>query len=342
MKAQIYGSVGIVALLVGIVGCKKDPTADGVGTPSEVVLDLSTVTLGPGDSATVTAQIVDNRLTPVEGDISFSTCDAAVATVALDPTFDPRPPTAKRAVIHAVSAPATCIIAASGATKPDTVSVGVLPTAFPGTPSTTSPQVGQPLTIQATGTLKFGATTDISFGGDHGFVLDQTADAITVAVPQPETPAAGPVDVENIVVTYVPGLRVTLPTSTSFSAVTSPYGVHDAPDPAGANLTIPADGGPDLVFYDGFKTTDVDFFYTFTLAKTDTLTFVLEWPTDADLDMANCTAGCGAFVGGFAAATGANPEHYSVIFTPGTYNLLVEQFDPGEGAHSFKVTIQNP
>lgn len=344
MKPRIYGLIGIVALLTGYaLGCKEDPTAAGVGTPSAVVLEFSSLTLGPGDSARVVARIVDSRLTPLQGSIAFSTCDAAVATVVSDPTFNPAPPLAKRAVIHAVSAPATCIIASSSGAKPDSVSVGVIPTTFVGTPSTTSPQVGQFLTLSSTATLKFGASSDIDFGGGvYGFVTSQTADAITVAVPQPETPAAGPVTAENVSVTYVPGLSVDLPTSTSFSAITSSYAPHDAPDPA-VTLTIPADGAANLVFYDGFKSTDVDFFYQWTLTKTDTLTFTLDWLTGADLDMANCTVGCGAFVGGFGAAGASHPEKYTVIFPPGTYNLLVEQFDPaGEPAHSFKVTIQNP
>ena len=344
MKPRISGLIGIVALLAGTaLSCHNDPTAEGVGSPFQVVMSLASVILAPGESTTVVATVVDSRFTPLVGDITFGTCDGAVATVTPDPTFDPVPPTAKRAKIKAIAAPATCITATSGSAKPDSVSVGVIPTTFAGTASTTSPQVGQFLTLSSTATLKFGATSDIDFGGGvHGFVTSQTADAITVAVPQPETPAAGPVTAENVSVTYVPGLSVDLPTSTSLSAITTSYAPHDAPDPA-VTLTIPADGAADLVFYDGFKSTDVDFFYQWTITKTDTLTFTLDWLTGADLDMANCTVGCAAFVGGFGAAGAAHPEKYTVIFPAGTYNLLVEQFDAaGDPGHSFKVTIRNP
>ncbi|MGH7520809.1 MAG: hypothetical protein ACREMI_05990, partial [Gemmatimonadales bacterium] len=98
-------------------------------------------------------------------------------------------------------------------------------------------------------------------------------------------------------------------------------------------------------FYDGFKTGEpIDYFYQYTLAGPDTLTFTVEWAGDADVDMLNCNAACTVFIGGGAAATGANPETYTVIFAAGgTFQLLIEQFEHHDDpAHLFKVTIHNP
>jgi len=122
----VYGILGSAVLLVGFaVACRNDPTADGVGAPTAVILDFSALRISVGDSATIKAQIVDNRLTPLQGDITFSTCDGTTATVAADAGFNPVPPTAEQAVVHAVATGATCVIASSAGTKPDSVAVMV-------------------------------------------------------------------------------------------------------------------------------------------------------------------------------------------------------------------------
>src|SRR5205807_1635049 len=136
----------------------SNPTADGSGVPAEVITNFSSFTLAPGDSATFTAQIVDSRLTPLSGDITFSTCNAAVATVTPDPTYQPVPNTSRRAIIHAISSPITCILASSSGTKPDSVQVGVVPTQVPLVfPATANP--GSVLAIASTTLFKFDAAT---------------------------------------------------------------------------------------------------------------------------------------------------------------------------------------
>jgi len=109
-----------------------------------------------------------------------------------------------------------------------------------------------------------------------------------------------------------------------------------------AAFTVPATGDSTFV-YDGFKTDDVDFFYPFSVAATATLVFTLSWPGGSDLDMAACNGVFTGCTGGFGAATGANPETFTVTFAPGNYNILIEQFDThGDPGHLFTLKIKRP
>lgn len=340
MKTRISGLYGIVVLLAGTaLACHNDPTAEGVGSPFAVVLDFSQLTLDQGTSAQVVARIVDSRFTPLTGDITFSSCNAA-ATVALDPTFVPEPPTAKRATIAAVGADAGCIVASAAGAKPDSVSLIVLPTSIAATPSATNLQVGGTVTLTVSGALQFSADANISFGGSLGEVISQTATDLTVRIPVPDAAVAGPIDVSGVDVTYVPGLTVTLPTDASFT-VTNPLDPNDAPDPA-ATIAIPAPGDS-LIIYEGFATGAADNFYTITLAATTTFTATLGWNTAADLDILWCDAGCNSFVGNFNGAGSSNPEVSTVTLPAGSYNLWINNFDDhGAPAHIYKITIKNP
>ncbi len=340
MKPRISGLIGIVALLAGTaLACHNDPTAEGVGSPFAVVLDFSSLTLDQGTSAQVVARIVDSRFTPLTGDITFASCNAAT-TVAPDPTFVPEPPTAKRATIAAVSANAGCVVASAAGAKPDSVAVVVLPTSLAATPSTANPQVGGTLTLTVSGALQFSASSNVNFGGSLGEVISQTATDLTVRVPVPDAAVAGPLDVTGVDVTYVPGLTVTLPTAASFT-VTNPLDPNDAPDPA-ATLVIPA-SGDSLIVYEGFATGAADNFYTITLGATTTFSVTLGWNTAADLDILWCDAGCNNFVGNFDGAGSSNPEASTVTLPAGSYNLWINNFDDhGEPAHIYKITVRTP
>ncbi len=124
-----------------------------MGTPSQVLVNFKTFNFNVGDSATITAQVVDIRSTPLEQAITFSTCDASV-TATLDPSYNPHPPLSERAIIHAVGPNATCVIASSAGAKPDTSFVLILPVSFGGALSATTASWGSMLTISSTSTLK--------------------------------------------------------------------------------------------------------------------------------------------------------------------------------------------
>jgi hypothetical protein len=340
MNRRLFGALGVIAVLTWAGACKEDPLSDLDGNPAAVTTNFSNLQLAIGGEQTIRASIVDARATPLAVPITFSACSADI-TVTEDPDYHPIPATSAQAIVTAVTANPSCVVVSGGGVS-DTITVAVLPLGFGGTASTTTPQVGQLFTLNSTTVLKFDTLlSNVDFGGGAlGEVVSRTRDELVVRVPQTDVTQPATLTVTDVDVTYVPGLRVDLATLTEFD-VQSFFGDRETPD--AATITAPADGDS-LVFYDGFRTGEpIDYFYQFTLASTDTLTFVLEWAGGSDLDMANCTVGCAAFVGGFGAATGANPEFYTVIFTAGTYNLLVEQFDDhDEPAHLFKVTIRNP
>lgn len=344
MKARIYGIVGSAALLASFASaCRKDPTASGVGAPAEVILDFSALRLSQGDSATIQARIVDNRLTPLEGDITFSSCDGATATVTPDGSFDPQPPTAKQATVKGLGANATCVIASASGAKPDTVSVVVLPTSFTVTASSSTPSVGDTLTLTAPGALHFSATSGVVFGGSPADVISQTATTLTIQVPVPDVAVTGAaVTVTGVDVTYVPGLTVDLPTAGTFT-VTNPFDPNSLPDPA-ATLPIPTAGNSTTIF-EGFATGETDNFYSFTLAGSTTFTVTISWTADADLDILWCDAGCNNFVGNFDGATTVNPQVSQVTLPAGTYNLWINNFVASGATPQvplYKIVVSNP
>jgi len=275
---------------------------------------------------------VDGRSTPLATPVTATACSAEII-VAEDASYAPVPKTSQRFTVTGVTSGPSCVQMTAGGVV-DSVTVGVLPTSFAGTPSATTLQTGDTLVLSSTATLEFDTlTADIDFGdGFRGMVVNRSATSLSVIVPVTPVTQPAAVTVENVDVTYVPGLRVSLPTSAALT-VTNPHEPNDAPDPA-TTVTPPAD-----TIYDGFLPGAADKFYTFTLGATTTFTVHLEWEGDADIDILYCNAGCSAFVGNFAGATGANPERSTVTLPAGTYNLYINNFTPAENAPLYRVRI---
>ncbi|HEY7684511.1 MAG TPA: hypothetical protein VH833_00265 [Gemmatimonadales bacterium] len=370
MKPRISGLYGIVALLAGTaLACHNDPTAEGVGSPFAVVLDFSSLTLDQGSSAQVVARIVDSRFTPLEGDITFASCDAATATVTADPTFNPVPPLAERATIAAVGANASCITASAAGAKPDTVQLIVLPTSFAGALSTNSAIPGSTLTISSTSSLKFDpATSTVIFaGGAVPPILSATVDQIQVLVPFGDP---GPITITNIAVTYVPGLVVTLATSGSFTPTGDPFPGNNewqtAPD---ITSLIPATVGVSPVFVAtgtagnppltcaedrfGFGPSGNCSIFKFTLAAPTTISFEVNWDGGSgDVDAVICSDSALASFDvtfttfdpcagdGLGGAGASQPEVAGgVLYPAGTYWLVTQDFDGG-GALNYYIKIE--
>src|SRR5215467_3831666 len=216
MNTRMSAALGLASIVCGAaVACKSDPTNTGVGTPNQVLLNFKSFTLNVGDSTTVVARVVDDRNTPLVAPITFTACDASV-TVGLDPTYNAQPPTSARAIIHAVGPNATCVVAGSSGAKPDTTSLVILPTTFPGTLSATSLNAGQVLTISSTSTLKFDTSAVVlTFkGGATPPFISKTPDALQVLTPFSQS---GPIKIDGVMVTYVAGLEVSLNTASSFT-----------------------------------------------------------------------------------------------------------------------------
>lgn len=322
MTRRFFGFLGALTGLALVSGsCVDDPLADLDASPAAIEASHSILQLTEGGASfPITASVVDGRSTPLEIPVTATACDAAVTATA-DATYDPVPATSARFRIAGISPAASCVnLAGGGLTK--RVDAVVLPVFFGGTPSATSLQPGQTLTLASTATLRFdAATSNINFGGGNlGVVTNRTATSLSVQVPIPAVAQPARLTVQNVDVTYVPGLRVNLPTQAQFT-MTNPHDPNDAPGPA-TTATV-----PDTLF-EGFLAGDVDNFYTLTLAGTTTFTVTLDWAASygADLDILFCNAACSAFVGNFDGASTANPEVSTVTLPAGTYNLWINNF----------------
>lgn len=342
MKGRLFALFAVALAAHGALACKEDPTTSLAGTPTLLLVNPNPLFLNEGVSGTIEATVFDEQLTSLRATIAATSPAPGVATVTPDNTT---PDPAGRRQLFTVSAltPGQSVLNVTGGGLSSQATVNVMPLVFGGALSTTTPQVGQEFTLQSTSVLKFTSGSNVDFGGGiRGVVINQTADVLTVRVPQPDAPQPGPVTVDSVNVTYVPGLRASLPTPTV--NVQNPFGNNSAPYPADpdANIAVTGGGAP-IVLYDGFTTAQADNFYVLNLAATTTFTVLLEWSTAADLDILYCVATCSAgahFVGNFDGATGDNPEVSTVTLAAGSYNLYINAFDNhDEPSHLYKITI---
>jgi hypothetical protein len=363
MNARISGLIGVMAALA--VGCKSDPTATGAGTPTAVVANFSSLTMSLGTSSSFIAQIVDSRLTPLGGAITFTSCDASAVTVATDPTYHPVPNTSTRAVVNGVGLNKVCVIASASGVKPDTVSVTVLPVVFPGAISgPAAPQPGSVVTITTgAATLQFDtAAVTVAFGTefDTAVVLAKSASSVTVAVP---AFTADSLRIGGMVLTYT-GKSIALATpkitpGASLYAGTSSFAT--APD---ISSLLPASGVTDTLYpaqplannqavcpeaYLGFGSAGPCVLLKFTLAAPTTLSFTVNWiggATSPDIDIYTCSAATAAtacdFEDGGNGATGSKPQSTGLhAFPAGSHYVVIEDFSGGAVAnYTFSIARQ--
>lgn len=357
----------VLAALAGAAACHSNPTSDGSGVPAEVIANFSSFILAPGDSAAIIASIVDSRLTQLPGTITFSSCNTAVATVTPDPSYVPVPNTSKRAVIHAVSAPLTCILASAPGVKPDSVTVGVVPAAVPLV-FAGSANTGTTLAVAATSLYKLSSSSTVTFGGGiTPPVLSATADTVKVLVPFSDP---GVLNLTDVNVTYANGLLVARPTVASFTATSvDPFpgdnAWNTAPD---ITSLIPTDSGsvsqpflveppasnaagicPEDRF--GFGPVGTCAFLKFTLADSTVVAFTTDWdPTSgSDIDLVICSDSTAANFNtttfapcardGLKGASSSQPETAGTKkYGPGTYWFVIQNY-AGTAQRNFYVTI---
>jgi hypothetical protein len=358
----------VLAALAGATACKDNPTSAGSGTPAAVIANFSSFILAPGDSAAIIASIVDSRLTQLPGTITFSSCNSAVATVTPDPNYAPVPNTSQRAVIHAVSAPLTCILASAAGLKPDSIIVGVVPVAVPLV-FAASANTGTTLAVGSTPLYKFTpATSTVTFGGGiTPPVISATADTLKVLVP---FSSAGVLNITDVNVTYANGLLVSRPTVASFTATSvDPFpgdnAWNTAPD---ITSLIPTDSGsvsqpflveppasnaagicPEDRF--GFGPAGTCAFLKFTLADSTNVAFTTDWDptTGSDIDLVICSDSTAANFNtttfapcardGLKGASSNQPETAGTKkYGPGTYWFVIQNF-AGTAQSNYYVTI---
>lgn len=173
MLPRFVGRLGmIVALAATGATCKSDPTAEGAGTPFALQAAFASINVDIGSSGTILASVVDARQTPLEASIAFTTCDALIATVAADASYDPVPATSARAVVTSVLSGTTCVVASSSGLAPDTVTVEVIK-ASPSVATSRNVSTGPPGT-----TLADTARLTGGFGTLSGAITFQLYDSV--------------------------------------------------------------------------------------------------------------------------------------------------------------------
>ena len=354
----------VVVILAAAAGCKGDPTADlrtGVNTLA-LNPDLMYIDQGSTKGFEVVAR--DQQLNPVAAAVTVTSADEAVVTVAPD-TSVPSADGAHFDYIVTAVGPGQTKLVASASGVSDTATVTVLPTSFAGTFSSSTPAVGDTITISSTPVLKFNVATVSVFNsaGSVATILSKTADQLTVLVP------AGPpghFTISGIVPTYVSGLEGTLNSTTIVTPTGNQWAASNswqtAPD---ISSLVPAVGGaathmtvapaspnnkdvcPEVVL--GFGSSGPCMMFKLVLADTATVAFTTDWDgtTATDLDVYVCPDSALAnfgncFEDGGGGATGAKPQTTGPTNTlsAGTHWFVIEVF-AGTTANAY-VTIHRP
>jgi hypothetical protein len=276
-------------------------------------------------------------------------------------------------IITGVAPGGTKIVVSSSGLS-DTVSVAVLPLNFAGTVSNLTPRGGDTVVVTSTAVLKFDSTASfLAFGPDgdndndvaidldndldfppNGTLLRRTRDSLVYLMP---FDAKLPVRVTSVVVTYVPGLLVTLALATPPVLSGDRWAPGDTGYASAPTLPLPTVTGQSLQYLTKLPSVSNDAncgegtgaggvgkctIFMYTANGTDSLQFKVNWTpgttasTDnSDIDIYSCgAAGVSAcFEGGAAGAAGASvntPEVFTFKPTAGVHYLVIEQYSAGE------------
>jgi hypothetical protein len=301
--------------------------------PATIAVTSGPDTLLSGTIGQYTFEYRDAKGNPVAGvpDPVFETNAATVATILAAPlgAVQAKSPGAATITVRG-HGPFT-----GGITS--TKSVLVIPGVFGGTLSAAAAVPGDIVNVtRAVGGPAFDADTRVFVRGVRTFTHGTTtADSLKFVMPQ--TAATGLV---SFLVDQIGPDQIALADSSKLSSTTASLDGPNEPannNPATAPA-IAANGdyyqGNHGVCTNGVATApgdDCDGFFRITnsLARPDTITVRLDWFNASDQDILWCDATCGAFVGNFNGATGANPENSTVIIPAGTtWNLYINLFDP--------------
>ena len=364
MMRRFFGFLGALAGLSLVSGsCVQDPLADLDATPAVIITSVSDMQLTEGGTIIpVTASVVDGRFTPLAVPVTATTCDAAVAAPR-DTSYNPVPATSVRFLVAGISPAASCVrISGGGLTKE--VPAVVLPVAFGGAVSATSAGAMDTITIASTASLRFDtAVVAVTFGGDAaGTILSKTPNLLTVLVPFAD---AGTLTIDGIDITYVDGLRATLPTTASVAPIagnpwsgasswqTAPDISPLIPAAAGASHMIVTRGTPNVAVCPElpFDSAGPCMMFRFTVAAPTSLNFTADWEGtagDPDIDVYVCadtvvaTLADDCFVDGGSGATGVKPQTTgNDVYAPGTYWVVLEVY-AGSGPRNAYLRIARP
>lgn len=351
------------AFAFATLACAGDPTSDLRTGPSILSITPTVAFIEPDSLLPVVVVVRDQQLNPVPATITASSGNSAVVTVQAD-TARHFLDGATQAFTAKALTPGQTTLTVTGAGLTGTVIVNVVPVAFNGVLSSTTPRGGDTLKIFSTAVLKFNAANvTVTFGGNKvGTLVFANTDSIKVLTPFSDP---GPLTVTGVVTTFIPGLEVTLPTvsvTQTGDRWAGDASWQTAPDitgllpAAGTNRKLISTTGPANVAVCpegvlGFGSSGPCMMFKFTLADTATYNFATDWEGTAaapDIDIFACSDstlanfGAACFEDGGGGATGAKPQATgNHRYTAGTHYFVIENYD-GAASKNLFTTISRP
>lgn len=247
----------MLAAAAGVLwGCGDDPLAEGAGDIDHLSASPGALFVAQGTQEAVVVEAYDAAGGAREASFELGNVDAGL-TVLRDESFAPVynsdgvlvPPTSPTRVRYQVTAGSTIgefsfQVDAGG--QSITVPVRVTPTELAATFSTTTPGLGEPVTVTAPPGLLFTANTEVTFAAaDDGIVTDVAVDGSTITfIPIPGT--VGAPTFSDVALAYEPSITYTLASTTEITAEAPPAEIpavfSDATPAAGDEVTVSAAG----------------------------------------------------------------------------------------------------
>lgn len=351
MKRLGYSAV--IAGWAWAAACASDPTSVLRNGLKSLTVDPDVMFINEGDSRGLNVVPRDEQLNPVAAPVTVQSLNTSVATVAVDPGQPSTDGSNHRFVVTAL-APGQVKFTINSANLTDTATISVLPLAAPVVISNASPTSGDTLVITDTSALYDLNVSSVLFGptGAAGTVLRSTADTVVVIVP---FASAGTITIDSLAVNYIPGLNLSIPSSSTVNPTGDIWGTGDTSYATAPTLPIPPSGSSyefitNLGPANGTNCAETNgpcVIYAFTVGATTTLTFTVDWDSDADIDIYACdnTGVNGCFEDGGAGATGDQPQTFTFDFPAGTHYLVIERYvgtPLGTPPKNLYVTVEQP
>jgi len=350
MNRVTRGTVVLAAALV-VMSCTGDPMSDLQNGADHLVATPSAIFLDSGNNDAVIVEVVDQQGNRLESSFTLGAVDAGL-TVAVDTAYNnvynnkgvlvqPKKWTRARFLVTATAGSGDLAFSVSAGGKSLTIPVRVLPLNMPVTFSNTTPATNEEVTITAPAGFIFEDTARVYHGapaGEEAFITSRAADGSSVSFISYPGGTAGVLTITGVEVSFLPGTKLDLPTSTSMTPPPAFAGT-DAFATA-PSFTMPTTGNSATLVDLGAFNPSSDCqninpggwdcrIYTFTIPATVTLDFTNTW-ADMETDLGLYFDDVG-HTDPFTHACDSHgddgvPETCSVTFNPGTYFMQMTTY----------------
>jgi hypothetical protein len=250
MNRVIRGTV-VLAAALGAISCKGDPTGDLRNGVDHLIATPSALYIDNAGTENVVVEAVDEQGNRVASSFQLGTVGAGI-TVARDNSYNqvydkngnlvqPSTPTRVQYNVTADLYTASQFVVSAGG-KSITIPVRTTPATLDTPLSTTTPNIGDTVTVTAPAGLEFDpANSEVTIGGTAAAIISRSATAISF-VPAPGS--TGPVSVSEVTPTYAPVGPFEVPTNESITVPPLPAFTF-TPTTAGAvgdTITVTAPG----------------------------------------------------------------------------------------------------